>query len=362
MGTQARRRTAAKPDSRGAVRLGPPVSRKILYSLITLALVFVLLETGARVFVSVSDNPAWSAQQRHFTAHGFPDLDRILVPDRDLFWRLEPGLSEDRQTGRMAPFPPVDYSVSTDEEGHRRTGSAPGALHTVLFLGDSRTFGWGIDDDRSLPSRLQQALPEVQSINAAVPGYSAYQGRVQLERAEFEHSPRVVVISFGINAEMHWASRSDLEHAESIAAHSGGLLGRLRFVDLLRRVLPARDDGSSTETRPRLTDQEFGEQLRHMVRGTRARGAEPVLMSWPLGEQMTRSGITRKQHVMRQVARDEDVPLVDLVPVFRAGGGARLFLDPIHPNEQGCELAARHLAPVVSDAIRRAEVLAASSR
>jgi len=318
---------------------------------VTVIVVLLLLELTARLIVTVVPNAAWEAHRHGFTTRGFPALEQILVPDDKRFWSLEPGLVDHSLYGRMEPFPPMRFSVTTDSRGFRLTPNSAAAPRTVLFLGDSCTFGLGVDDDETVPAQVQNGLHGVQVINAGVPGYTAYQGNVLLKELAPELDPDVAVITFGFNDDLQWDNRSDLEHAETIVAQRSGLLARIRFIDLLRTILPGRGSEEPENPRPRLTDEEFEEQIRAMVRWSREHEIEPVLMAWPMAAQTVEPGASSKQRVLERVAAAEGVRLVSLVHVFRARGGTTLFRDAVHANPAGCRAAAGVLIPVLQEVL-----------
>ena len=123
--------------------------------------------------------------------------------------------------------------------------------HTVLFLGDSCTFGIPVNDNEAFPALVQQKMEGIQSINAGVPGYSAFQGRLFLEGTDSAFRPDVVVVTFWPNDRSVWDHLGDAEHQELIAAEQSGEFSRYRIVRLLRRATPGK--------RPRLTDEEFAD-------------------------------------------------------------------------------------------------------
>jgi len=329
------------------------LAKKIVFSLTAVVLAFTLIELGARLLSGAVPNAAWQLNCRILADGGVGDLEKILVPDPDRFWKLRSNLDDYPQSGQLKPFSAMRYSVSTDASGFRRTPIVHDAHRTILFLGDSCTFGLGVEDEETFPSQVQGAMGGVRCLNAGVPGYTAYQGRMLLERFEFGRTPDVVVITFGINEEMQWDGRGDLEHANMIKAGHARLLDRLRFVSLLRAILPTRVPDRSQATRPRLTDGEFEGQIRAMVRWCRARGAEPILVYWPKARQMLQAETTSKQLVLRKAASEEQVVFVDLVHAFRTHGGVKLFRDVVHANRAGCRQAAEGLLPALQMTLER---------
>jgi lysophospholipase L1-like esterase len=129
--------------------------------------------------------------------------------DRYLFFRLRP-LVDLELLDVMAPAALRDrtrWSVHTNERGFRSPEfadrPAPGVTRVVV-LGDSSTFGWGVEHFEAYPARLRGALAErlavaperIEVINLGVPGYSSFQGLVLLERVALPLEPDLVVWSY----------------------------------------------------------------------------------------------------------------------------------------------------------------------
>jgi hypothetical protein len=58
--------------------------------------------------------------------------------------------------------------------------------------------------------------------------------------------------------------------------------------------------------------------MRGIVERTRSWGAEPILMVWPSRPQMTEARVVEHQEMIRSLAREQKVRLVDLIPAFQA--------------------------------------------
>ncbi|HME44525.1 MAG TPA: SGNH/GDSL hydrolase family protein [Syntrophorhabdales bacterium] len=63
--------------------------------------------------------------------------------------------------------------IHTDEYGFRQMNTPAKYHKSWLFLGDSVTFGAGIDTDQIFPQLIQNAFPDTKIWNTAVVGYSA---------------------------------------------------------------------------------------------------------------------------------------------------------------------------------------------
>ena len=170
--------------------------------------------------LSAAENPRWEFLVTNLDV--FPGTEKLFEPDEELFWRLRPNLQGVKASERL---PGVEYpfTVATDGDRRRRTPKVKSPDKTVLFLGDSCTFGIPVDDDESLPWRVQQQVAKsyslkIRAINGGVPGYSAFQGRVLLEQFDRKSALDAVVITFWPNGRNIWDHLSDAEHKELLAA------------------------------------------------------------------------------------------------------------------------------------------------
>ena len=321
-----------------------------MFSFVAVLLSLAILEGASRIFVNCLPNARWQHSQRIYTELGFPAMNALFTADPHLFWKLKSNLHNHVLSGQFANSPPIRFCCSTDARGLRATPPVDSVRSRILFLGDSCTFGLGVDDHQTVPAQVQRRMPRVRCLNGGVPGYTAYQGRVLLDRLELEAPPDVVVISFGTNDQMPWDDLGDAEHARLITAEHARLINRSRLVGLVRSLGPqatVKASARECSERPRLTDEEFIGEITAMVRWCRQRGVEPILMVWPHVRQMFDMGTFPKQAALLRLAQAEQVRSVNLIPVFRAGGGSNLFVDAFHANATGCEVAADTLVKVL---------------
>jgi lysophospholipase L1-like esterase len=291
-----------------------------------------------------NENPRWAFLTTNLGV--FPGTEQLFEPDEKLFWKLRPNL---RAVAASEKLPDVEYpfTVSTGPDGHRLTPKSGGKNETVLFLGDSCTFGIPVNDNETFPALVQREIEGIRVINAGVPGYSAFQGRLVLENWSGP-APAAVVITFWPNGRSSWDHLSDLEHQELLAAERQGEFSRHRLTRLLRRVSPG--------TRPRLNDEEFAAEIRKMIAWCREHGSRPILQVWPVQKQSLEAVEIDRQAQLRQIAAAENVPLVDLVPHVRKAADPALFADNIHMRQAGYKLVAKVLAPAVQSEWRRAQL------
>lgn len=91
------------------------------------------------------------------------------------FFAMEPDRSLHVDTGE------TEWTVLTDERGFRRpsespTPSEPGQC-AAIWLGDSFTFGHGVEYEESFVGRVAERTPQVTHLNTAVAGYGPVQYR-----------------------------------------------------------------------------------------------------------------------------------------------------------------------------------------
>ncbi len=135
---------------------------------------------------------------------------RTYAWDRYLFYRLNPGLDLPLTDITMPPAvrPRTRWTFHTGARGFNTDDvplEKPPATFRIVMLGDSSTFGWGVDPGETYARRLQDALrgrhpgAAIDVINLGVCGYSSLQGLVLLERVAAAYQPDVVALSYGSN-------------------------------------------------------------------------------------------------------------------------------------------------------------------
>jgi len=112
----------------------------------------------------------------------------MYEPDPVLGWRAKPGAYTYPVLGL-----PIRQTILAD--GSRATGRRAAAPEArVVVLGDSFAQGWGLDDEASLPWRIQQARPQLEVVNLATSGYGTYQSLLRLERLFEQGLPADLVL------------------------------------------------------------------------------------------------------------------------------------------------------------------------
>jgi lysophospholipase L1-like esterase len=317
--------------------------------------------------------------------------------DRYLFFRLRPE-ADVELIDVMAPpelRARTHWSVHTNGAGFRTpefaVQPAPGVTRIVV-LGDSSTFGWGVEHFEAYPERLRTALAartgvpreRIEVLNLGVPGYSSFQGRVLLEQVALPLHPHLVVWSYLSNDGALTGVRDAATYRQRLGPMGALLEGLHRsrafealegWIAVARRRLRAvpEPDERDPEQRNIASYADSAANVRTAVAAARAASVPIVLLA-----QCVRGAPSA---VLRQVAAEEGVPFLDgtalldaeIPALAQAKHYARererlrqrwgedalaghpawhaYLPDRCHPNPVGHEIVAQALADVVVQAL-----------
>lgn len=278
-----------------------------------------------------------------------------IQSDPELIWRLERNLASLADSS-WAPGR-VSNGQGLREDHEIAIPKPPGELR-VLFLGDSCTFGVGLQHDQVYVHRVEEMLAarfpriRVECINAGVPGYSLLQGSLFLNSEGFDYEPDLVVLAFGWN-DSTMRPEGDADRVE--LARAGAPPAFLAWSHLARVFASALadppDEAASGKKRPRVGPVEFAQLLETTRTETLARGIELALVVWPGrfnvdgADPLAR---TPYQIAAMRFARDLELGCLDGVQIvqrLRADHATpEIFLDHVHTTAMANEHFARELA------------------
>jgi lysophospholipase L1-like esterase len=225
----------------------------------------------------------------------------------------------------------ASLSVAAAAQPDRTEGAAMAKPRTILCLGDSITRGErpGVAAEETfcaiVQRELSRGLGPLAVINAGVGGQRTDEAVQRLERDVIGPKPDLVTVMYGTN---------------DAAVNQG-------------------------DSEPRLALPQYKANLERIVRGLRAAGITPVLMTpIPLGQRFDYMAWSPYKehgpnwvmrpyvHAVREVALALDVPLVDHFAVWserRLMGEDldALMTDGCHPNPAGHEAIAAAMLPVL---------------
>lgn len=119
-----------------------------------------------------------------------PDVPPIYErnPDPLINYELKP---------RMVKVPGFRDRVTTDVHGFRSPAIDP-RKHIIALLGDSVTFGYGVEDNQTIAAELSKAFSGSNVVNAGVPGYGLTQMVETYEKKVAPLHPSVLILVFFI--------------------------------------------------------------------------------------------------------------------------------------------------------------------
>jgi hypothetical protein len=267
----------------------------------------------------------------------------------------------------------------------------PDARYTVLCVGDSHTYGTGVEPEETYPSHLERLLDEQAPgryavVNVGIPGMNTGQVRERLPDLVRRYEPDLILVWVGINNSWNRAGeqreQSDLlvrldrlaGHARTYrlariwlhdrqldrdrAAYAGGrtweivniehaFTGKDKFT--VRRqdgvIETIQHDGDAEPSE----GTEWQERTEHdyaaIVRYARAAGIPIAFVGYPLGD-IGVGGVANR--ALRKVTAALDVPLVDsAASVARVPREEQNFLWAAHPDGRMYGEIARDILPVV---------------
>ncbi len=105
----------------------------------------------------------------------------VFVPDPVLGYVMNPGeydITEDFDHQKHM------FHLHVTEGGSRAASYLPvKAAHRLFFTGDSSVFGWGLNDEETIPWLLQSRLPNDEVLNLSLTSYSTVQAAIWLARS-----------------------------------------------------------------------------------------------------------------------------------------------------------------------------------
>lgn len=95
-------------------------------------------------------------------------------------------------------LPAYRSTVTTNSLGFRSQELDP-KKPLIAVLGDSITFGYGVEDAETVPARLQHLLPHYNILNTGVPGYNLLQQRTAYREKLQKLHPAALLLIFHFN-------------------------------------------------------------------------------------------------------------------------------------------------------------------
>lgn len=347
LGTEAPARAHAVAE-RPAPRIG--FAKGLCFAAITLLLVLLAIEGAVRAYHVVRNMGTGDAPRGY------------VVDDPRTGYSLKPGYNSGGIRVNSLGFRGPEVAIA----------KAPG-VYRIVTLGDSATFG-PREVECAYPYLLTDLLAprRMEVVNAGVEGYRSDRALAHLQRDVMPLEPDLVTVFIGWN-DLYQTDPS--VESDQLSLRGSPLAQALTLSDAaqtFRRLFflrfqsgRAQTSAASSSLPPGYEPVGYGERLRAIIQTARAGGASVVLFTWPtiLGDMMAPDAVAKVhyppyttslpelrtlyeqyQAVLRKVASDEGVPVVDNAAIFPDDQKAALFVDTAHFTCQGQAMVAGNVA------------------
>lgn len=246
----------------------------------------------------------------------------------------------------------------------------------VAVLGDSITFGYGVEDDETLPAQLQKLMPNYHFLNTAVPGYDLEQETATYITKVKDLDPAAVMLVFfyndlyaggpailddeGILRPNGWTPDKDVCTSNSLgnlwfvpggcwlSKHSAVFIKFRKVVDLVSSKHRLKKERKAATTNPNNDYvqtsmlEEYEAQL-DMLNKEISPSVPRIFIIAP--EHRVHPGITPQLH---RIAKERGFYVIDLEDLF--GTSAKtLYWDTVHPHPSTLEKAATYIADILKE-------------
>jgi lysophospholipase L1-like esterase len=281
------------------------------------------------------------------------------------------GLTERRPTGYAPVASGARAALPRNSRGYRdreRTPPKPPGVRRVVCLGDSFTWGHGVEFGDAYPQRLERALPDRlggawEVVNLAMPAMGTLDAASVLEREGLAYEPDVVLLGYVLN-DAEDAGSAEARRAEDWRLAKGpppSAADRLAVVRLVRLRLWA-----AAENRRRVANVRAlyapdaqgwvagRKALTTMAAGCRAKDIPFVVAIFPLfGNPLDERYPFADLHAhVAEAARSAGARVVELLPTFHGLRWDVLVVDGAddeHPNEVAHRIAANRILRALAE-------------
>ncbi len=280
------------------------------------------------------------------------DTNEVYLADPVTFWSGRPNdLPGPLTVQRLGGIFDADYPPQREPGGYR-----------ILFLGDSKAISiqpYRYGGARTYPKRLAgldvvaSGGQPLETINAAISGYTSWQGLLLLRSLGLKYRPDLVVAAFGYHDSVPVISPDSQIMTDDPRVHlARTILYRSRIFLLLRKIA-LRADSDKAKRRlegprvARVSESEYQSNLRAMVDLGRQNGFRVAVLFEPFRDAHVGESTRSYREAAIRLAREVDLTILDLyTPIAAMTPEQRrvLFDDDIHMTVEGHRLVARLVA------------------
>ena len=338
--------------------------KSLAFALIPLITIAFMLEAGLRFSgIWIEDDGIWWGKIVH------PQLGWDLKPNfsgKNFDWVTD-------KPGEKAPQ--YRRTIKINSAGFRDdnelTIEKPDNTVRIFTLGDSCTFGWGVESEDSFAKVLEKKLNDSSSdinyqvLNAGIVGYSSHQGMPLLKHKILKYSPDIITVAYGWNSHFIFPY-SDKEWIKPVSPLHAGAINIARqfmiyrgFTEIVKRL----NKKSKSELKYRVPPEDLRNNLRSLIDFASESNIKVVLMTiqsnvltgqvakWTLVKHTLdddkENMISRHKEIngiIKEVSEEKGTMFTDVAGKFvelKLTEGKELFyrpedaVDDVHPNEEG---------------------------
>lgn len=360
------------------------ISRTVVYIIILLIPMLFILEAGLRLsplhLYLTDDGYAWGKQYHHLYGWDMAPNYRGTYFD----WVTDKPGEKD---------PSYRRTIAINSSGFRHNGDTPlekpDNTFRIFTLGDSITFGWGVEIEDSFAGQLEKLLNESSSeikyqvINAGIIGFTSYQGVRLLRHKLLAYDPDVIVVAYGgTNYVLADSSDKDSLLTGSPVLTKITNIGRRLFIYRgIREILLRMNKVEKKNKTRRVSSEDFRNDLRELIEISEKNNVGVVLMTiqsnvltgqvakWTKANRSyseTNEEIIEEHkkinNIIREAADERKVVMVDIAEKFnilKTVEQRELFYRPedawddYHPNEEGHRVIAEELSHAINNSFAK---------
>lgn len=324
-----------------------PVLRALLVALLPLLAFGLVMEARLRAFVDTTRTERTSAWTE-------------FRPHPTMFWRLRPGLDVDISMRDQ------DFHVTSNSLGLRGPEvpfAKPANGWRAWCLGDSITYGYGVDDGQTYESRLQGLLQaehpdrQVEVINGGCPGWSSFQAIQLTESVGDRFRPDLYILAF-VYADPAFEDVSDAARVDANPLVRWTKLGLNRselYMYLRQRVMRRTNPKGLTPedymlATPRIPEEDYRKNLAWFTDRAKRTGGHVLFLNLAKRDPDPHEGYAAYRQIAREAMESTGNAWLDVDALFREQPSPQaLFSDRIHPNADGFALMATAIARVIDE-------------
>lgn len=252
------------------------INKNLVIFAISFSLFFISLEFVAKFLNSILKFPHANVDLS-VGGKDIVEYQSTYIKDRELFWKLDPSWRECNSYG----FRGQEFSLDKDRNTFR-----------VICMGDSVTFGAHTAIGYTYPKVLEKLLKSkfpsgnFEVINAAVPGYTSYQGLILLKKYILNYHPDLIIIYYGVNDRSgSYKSDKDQKKLPNLVINAVNHLRNYHFFILFNRIVlhlkypPAR---KRIYPAHRVSPDDYRKNLSSMMEIAKSRGIKTLFIVNPV--------------------------------------------------------------------------------